>query len=55
MLNMWLTVGYFTMIGLVVLSRDAFLDNDLAVAAVAGIVLILGLALWLFVAQRYRP
>ena len=54
MWNIWLTVGYFTVIGLVVASRDAFLDNDLAVAGVAGGVLFLGLALWLFVAQRYR-
>jgi hypothetical protein len=55
MVNIWLTAGYFTVIGLVVASRDAFLDNDLAVAGVSGVVLFLGLALWLFVAQRYRP
>jgi hypothetical protein len=54
MLNIWLTLGYFAVVGTVVVSRDSFLDNDLAVAGVAALVLFLGLGLWLFVAQSYR-
>jgi len=54
MLNIWLTIGYFAVVGTVVLSRDSFLDNDLAVVGAAALLLFLGLALWLFVAQRYR-
>jgi hypothetical protein len=54
MLNIWLTLGYFVVVGAVVASRESFLDNDLAVAGAAAILLFLGLALWLFVAQRYR-
>ena len=54
MLNIWLTLGYFAIIGVVVASRESFLDNDLVVAGVAGMVLFLGLGLWVFVAQKHR-
>jgi NhaP-type Na+/H+ or K+/H+ antiporter len=54
MINTWLTIGYFVLVGTVVVSRDQFLDNDLAVVAVAALVLFLGLGLWVFVAQKYR-
>jgi len=54
MLNIWLTVSYFVAIGLVVASRDRFLDNDLAVVGVAATVLFAGLGLWIFVAQKHR-
>ena len=54
MMNMWLTLGYFAAIGLVVASRDRFLDNDWAVVGVAAVVLFAGLGLWVFIAQSHR-
>lgn len=54
MLNIWLTIGYFVALGLVVASRDRFLDNDAAVIGVAAVILFAGLGLWLFVAQSHR-
>jgi predicted membrane-bound dolichyl-phosphate-mannose-protein mannosyltransferase len=54
MLNIWLTVGYFAALGLVVASRDRFLDNDLVVVGVAAAVLFAGLGLWVFIAQSHR-
>ena len=54
MLNIWLTIGYFAAIGLVVASRDRFLDNDWAVLGVAAVVLLAGLGLWVFIAQSHR-
>lgn len=54
MLNIWLTVGYFAAIGLVVASRDRFLDNDVVVVGVAAAVLFAGLGLWVFIAQSHR-
>jgi predicted membrane-bound dolichyl-phosphate-mannose-protein mannosyltransferase len=54
MLNIWLTVAYFAALGLVVASRDRFLDNDLVVVGVAAAVLFVGLGLWVFIAQSHR-
>jgi membrane protein DedA with SNARE-associated domain len=54
MLNIWLTLGYFAIVGVTIASRSQFLDNDLVVVGVAALLLFLGLALWVFVAQQYR-
>ncbi len=54
MLTLLLTLGYFAVVGVVVASRDSFLDNDLVGGGVAGMVLFLDLGLWVFVAQKHR-
>jgi hypothetical protein len=54
MLNIWLTIGYFGALGLVVASRNRFLDNDWAVVGVTAVVLLAGLGLWVFIAQSHR-
>ncbi len=54
MRNIWLTIGYFTALGLVVASRDRFAHNDVLVFVVAALALFAGLALWVLIAQRHR-
>jgi uncharacterized membrane protein (DUF441 family) len=54
MANIGLTIGYFAVVGIVVASRDSFLDNNLVVLAVTAVVLFAGLGLWLLIAQGHK-
>ena len=54
MRNSMLTIGYFVALGIVVASRDRFLDNDTMVFIVAAVALFAGLALWVLIAQGRR-
>lgn len=53
MRGVWITVGYLALVALVVASRESFLHSDIAVAVVSGVVLLMGLAVWVIVAQNY--
>lgn len=54
MKNGLLLLGYFALFFTVVAVRDSLPDNDLAIAGIAGALLFIGLALWVYVAQDYR-
>lgn len=53
MRGIWITGGYFAIVALVVASRESFLHSDIAVVVVSGVVLLMGLGVWVIVAQNY--
>jgi phosphate starvation-inducible membrane PsiE len=53
MRGVWITGGYLALVALVVASRESFLHNDVAVAVVSGAILLMGLGVWVLVAQNY--
>ena len=54
MRNGLLLSAYFALFGGMVLTYDSWSDSELVVMAVVGVFLLLGLALWLYIAQAHR-
>jgi hypothetical protein len=48
-----LLVAYFTLFGGMVLTYGSWSESELVVMAVVGVFLLLGLALWLYIAQDH--
>lgn len=53
MRNGLLLGAYFALFGGMVLTYETWSDSELVVMAVVGVFLLLGLALWLHIAQGY--
>jgi uncharacterized membrane protein YqjE len=51
MLNRWILLGYLSLFFVVVSLYDAYRDNDLLVILAAAIILIGGLAAWIWSVQ----
>jgi hypothetical protein len=51
MRNRWILLGYLALFFLVISSYDAYKENDLLAILAAAIILIGGLAAWLWSAQ----
>ena len=54
MRNGLLVIAYMVIFALMVFSYESWSDDDLVVTAVVAVFLFTGLALWVFVAQKYR-
>lgn len=54
MRNGLLLSAYFALFGGMVLTYDSWSDSELVVMAVVGVFLLLGLAIWLYIAQDHR-
>lgn len=52
--NSLLVVCWFLAFGLAVLTRDSYLDDDIAVLVVSAALVISALVVWVVVAQRHR-
>lgn len=54
MRNGLLVIGYMVVFALIVYTYDSWAEDELVVTAVVGMFLLAGLALWVFVAQKFR-
>ena len=54
MRNGLLVIAYMVIFALMVFSYESWSDDDLVVTAVVAVFLFTGLALWVFVSQKYR-
>ena len=52
--NSLLVLAWFLAFGLAVLTRESYLDDDIAVLVVSAALVISALVVWVVVAQSYR-
>jgi len=54
MCNSLLVIAYMVVFALMVFSYESWSDDNLVVTAVVAVFLFAGLALWVYVAQKFR-
>jgi len=54
MRNSLLVIAYMVVFALMVFSYESWSDDNLVVTAVVAVFLFAGLALWVYVAQKFR-
>ena len=54
MRNRLLVIAYMVVFALMVFSYESWSDDNLVVTAVVAVFLFAGLALWVYVAQKFR-